>query len=84
MNLIEVRHENIMKIANDEADTPLTSERLIQEFQDLVEGQGLFTGTCKLTVDETITPTIQPPRRIPVSLRQPLRSELDRLERGHP
>ena len=81
MNLFEVRHENIMKIANDEADTPLTSDRLIQEFQDVFERQGLFTGTCKLTVDETITPTIQPPRRIPVSLRQPLRSELDRLEK---
>ena len=30
MNLIEVKHENIMKIAYDEADIPLTSDRLIQ------------------------------------------------------
>ena len=81
MGLIEVKHENIIKVTHSEADTPLTMDSLIQEYGDVFEGQGRFTGTCKLTVNEDITPTIQPPRRIPVSLRQPLKAELDRLEK---
>lgn len=37
-------------------------------------------GKLHLEIDETVTPVINPPRRVPFALKDKLKSELDRLE----
>lgn len=78
MNLIEVKHENILKLSVQ--TNPLTKESILKEYNDVFNGQGLLPGECSLRIDESVQPSIQPPRRIPVSLKLPLKAELDRLE----
>lgn len=54
-------------------------EQILCEFADVFEGIGCFEGTCRITVDPTVQPVVHPPRRIPVSLREKLKAELDSL-----
>ena len=37
-------------------------------------------GKLHLEIDKTVTPVINPPRRVPFALKEKLKSELDRLE----
>ena len=78
MNLIEVKHDNILKVSN--YSKPLTREVIMKDYADVFEGQGLLPGECSLQIDETVRPSVQPPRRIPISMKKPLKDELDRLE----
>ena len=55
--------------------------KILREFPDVFEGIGCFEGSCKITVDPTVQPVVHPPRRIPYSLREKLKVELDSLVR---
>ncbi len=54
-------------------------EKILQEFADIFKGIGCFEGTWKITVDPSVPPVVHPPRRIPVSLKDKLKNELDSL-----
>ena len=43
------------------------------------KGIGLFPGECKIHLDPSVTPVVNPPRRIPVALRDKVKQELDRM-----
>ena len=80
MKLIIVKHENICKIWN----TALTRESILKEYGDVFDhnSQGQLPGECKLYIDSNVRPVIQPPRRVPVSIRDKLLQELHRLEKA--
>ena len=58
----------------------LTLDQVKEEFGDVLKGQGFMEGKLHLEIDKTVTPGINPPRRVPFALKEKLKSELDRLE----
>ena len=76
MGLIKVQHEKILQMSS----TPITSAKhLTGEYGDVFEGVGKLAGKYKLEVDETVTPVVHPPRRVPVARKQQLKTELDKM-----
>ncbi|XP_055622656.1 uncharacterized protein K02A2.6-like [Toxorhynchites rutilus septentrionalis] len=58
----------------------IKAQKIVEEYHTLFQGYGKFTGTVSLEVDETIQPSIQPPRRVPIAMREKLKKELKQLE----
>ena len=86
MNLLVVQHQNILQpdyqtpeIIEDSINS-LTEEQVLAEYADLFKGLGKIEGKLHLEFDETVTPVVMPPRRVPVAVKGKLREELDRLE----
>ena len=59
-------------------DTELRT-KILHEYGDVFKGIGCLEGTYKITVDPDIQPVIHPPRRVPISIRDDLKTELDNL-----
>ena len=78
MNLVTVQQDNIQQVTMNTAS--LTLDQLKEEFGDVFKGQGCMEGKLHLEIDKTVTPVINPPRRVPFALKAKLKSELDRLE----
>ena len=82
MNLITVQTQNVMQMQ----ETPLTEEtvtkeKILEEFKDVFTGLGHMDGAMHLELDPNIQPKVMPPRRVPVAIKDPLKEELQRLER---
>lgn len=56
------------------------AERIVAKHESVFQGYGKIPGEVSLEIDPTVQPQIQQPRRIPIALREKLRSELGRLE----
>ena len=53
---------------------------IMELFPDLFEGIGTMKNTIvKLDVDQSVPPIVQPPRKIPQAMVEPLKSEIDRM-----
>lgn len=76
MNLITVQQENIQQVTTNTAGLKEKKE----EFGDVFKGQGCMEGKLHLEIEMTVTPIINPPRRVPFAIKDKLKSELDRLE----
>jgi hypothetical protein len=46
---------------------------------DVFEGTGCLPGVYRLETDPSVKPVVHPPRKIPITLRDKLKIELDRL-----
>ena len=66
---------------------------LITQYPECFDGIGKFQGEYHITVDPNVPPVIHPPRRVPISLKDDIKSELDdivkngiitKLEEGEP
>ncbi|XP_053691200.1 retrovirus-related Pol polyprotein from transposon 412 [Sabethes cyaneus] len=57
------------------------AEKIIEKFDDVFKGYGKMSGEITLEIDNSVTPVIQQPRRIPIALRPMLKAELDQLQR---
>ncbi len=57
---------------------------LLSEYSDVFKGLGLIESAKNqhLEVDKTVTPTVDPPRRIPHALREQVKNELDKMEKA--
>ena len=74
--------------------TPIKDKQdLTQQYPECFNGIGKFQGEYHITVDPSVPPVIHPPRRVPVSLKDDIKSELDdmvkngiitKLEEGEP
>ena len=49
------------------------------EFTDVFSGVGCLDGNYSIRVDERFSPVVHPPRKVPVPLREALKTELDSL-----
>ena len=53
---------------------------IMELFPDLFEGiSTMKNAIVKLDVDQSVTPIVQPPRKIPQAMVEPLKSEFDRM-----
>ena len=50
---------------------------LLTEFKDVFEGLGELPGEYHIVTDDSVTPVIHPPRRVPVPLREKIKEKLD-------
>lgn len=58
------------------------SDEIMEEFNDVFHGLGCITGVShKIQIKEDAIPVVHPPRRVPVALREPLKQELERMEK---
>ena len=80
MGLLVVQHNNIQLVSNSEAlTTSLTKEQVLTDFEDIFKGLGRMEGKLHLEVDDSVSPVVMPPRRVPVALKGKFKEELDRL-----
>ncbi|XP_077505876.1 uncharacterized protein LOC144115381 isoform X2 [Amblyomma americanum] len=57
------------------------AEPIVKEFPRLFHGIGRAPREYKIVLHKEALPVVQPARRVPLSLREPLRAELDRMEK---
>lgn len=55
------------------------AEELINKYSKLFEGYGSVDNEINLEIDPNVPPSIQPPRRVAMSLREDLKKELDQM-----
>lgn len=78
MNLVTVQQENIQQVTTNTKSLAL--DQVEEEFRDVFKGQGYLEGKLHLEIDKTVTPVINPPRRVLFLLKDKFKSELDPLE----
>ncbi|KAL7889063.1 hypothetical protein AOLI_G00040370 [Acnodon oligacanthus] len=54
---------------------------IFKEYTDVFEGIGCLEGEHAIHIDKSVTPKVHPPRKIPVTLRERLKTELNRMEK---
>ncbi|XP_053685886.1 uncharacterized protein K02A2.6-like [Sabethes cyaneus] len=59
----------------------IQAQKIVEAHSDIFVGYGKFSGPVSLEVDSNVQPSIQPPRRVPIALRDNLRKELAKLEK---
>ncbi|XP_062576025.1 uncharacterized protein K02A2.6-like [Saccostrea cucullata] len=59
---------------------PFSKSHVLSQYSDVFHGIGLFAGECTFQVDPNVRPVVNPPRKVPVALRDKLKVELDRME----
>ena len=84
MSLLVVQHHNIQLVNNNEAlttaqSTSLTKEQVLTDFADIFKGLGRMEGKLHLEVDDSVSPVVMPPSRVPVALKGKFQEEIDRL-----
>ena len=55
------------------------NDSILTEYADVFEGLGCLADPYHIEIDPTAQPVIHPPRKVPVTLREPLRLELERM-----
>lgn len=58
----------------------LSKENLLKSYEDVFKGLGELPGKHHINIDDTVTPVIHPPRKVPVALRDKVKTELQRME----
>ena len=53
-----------------------------EQYSDLFQGLGCLPGEHTIKVDSSISPVVHPPRKVPVSLKEKIKEELDRMEKA--
>lgn len=85
MRLLVVQQHNICQV-NEDQGTPvqqtdvLTKDKILNEYADVFDGLSRMEGQLHLRVDETVSPTVMPPRRLPIAVKGKVKEELARLE----
>ncbi|VDI47522.1 Hypothetical predicted protein [Mytilus galloprovincialis] len=77
MNLVTINYDNIQAL--DINEISLSEKSVFRQYKDVFDGTGCLPGTYRLEIDETVRPVVHPPRKIPVALRDKLKTELERL-----
>lgn len=81
MELLAIKHENIcMSNTTNKTEMILTESTIFEQYEDVFTDVGCLKGDYHLYTDSDVKPVIHAPRRVPVSLRSKLKTELDRLE----
>ncbi|XP_055527066.1 uncharacterized protein K02A2.6-like [Wyeomyia smithii] len=57
------------------------AQQIINEHQQLFKGYGKLPGCVSLEIDNSVIPSIQPPRRVPIAMRNKLKAEVESLEK---
>ncbi|XP_057191716.1 uncharacterized protein K02A2.6-like isoform X1 [Triplophysa rosa] len=53
---------------------------ILKEFDDVFNGLGCIPGSHHIKIDPAVVPVIHPPRRVPIALKDRIKTELNRME----
>ena len=75
-------HQNAVPetVMSATAEAPLSTADIEKHFGSVSEGLGHMPGKLHLDIDESQTPVVMPPCRVPIALKAKLNAELERLE----
>ncbi|XP_058827487.1 uncharacterized protein LOC131687427 [Topomyia yanbarensis] len=59
----------------------IKAQQIVDRHKHIFDGIGKFSGVVSLEIDPEVSPSIQPPRRVPIALRGKLKEELRTLDR---
>ena len=79
MKLLTVNVEKILSLDNTTV-TPLTMQKVLDNYGNVFEGYGKLEGTLHLETDPTVPPVRMPLRKLPYALRDRVKAELDAME----
>ena len=90
MDLISINTQNICAVKEMRTSTtgaqslppPLTKDFIIERYADLFDGVGLLDREVHLEVDRTVPPVRIPPGRLPVAIKDRIKTELDEMCRN--
>ncbi|KAK2725781.1 hypothetical protein QYM36_000313 [Artemia franciscana] len=72
---------SLIKFLNEVTKKPdQTVDRILSEYEDIFQGIGKLEGKCHIYLKENCQPTVQPPKRIPISMQDQFKAELSRPE----
>ena len=57
-------------------------QSILDEYPDLFRGLGCLPGEHTIKLDSSSPPVVHPPRKVPVSLKEKIKDELDRMEKA--
>ena len=84
MKLLVVQHHNICQVIDQrmpvQQTDALTKDKALSEYTDIFDGLGRMEGQLHLRINETVSPTVMPPRRIPMAVKRKVKEELTRLK----
>ena len=91
MGLLSVNRNNILAIETQSAEkvesitslrhnAVMSKESMLGEFADVFAGEGKLEGELHLEIDPAVTPVQLPTRRVPLAVKEKLKTELSRLE----
>ncbi|XP_066969141.1 uncharacterized protein [Macrobrachium rosenbergii] len=58
----------------------LDKKKIISDFPDLFEGLGELGPPCRINIDNTVSPVIRAPRKVPFALKKKLKKQLSSME----
>jgi len=58
----------------------VANQNIFNEYSDLFQGLGCIPGEHKIKVDPSLPAVVHPPRKVPVSLKDKIKDELDHME----
>ena len=59
---------------------PMEKEKILHEYCDVFEGLGCLPEEYNITVDQSYTPVVHAPRRLPIAIRELVQEKLDEME----
>jgi hypothetical protein len=81
LQLVTLNHAmNVARPEEASEGDPEERKKILEEFADCFQGVGCFQGEYSITVDPAVPPVVHPPRRVPISLKEKLKEELDKLQ----
>ena len=57
-------------------------QSILVEYPDLFQGLGCLPGEHTIKLDPSVPPVVHPPRKVPVSLKEKIKDELDHMEKA--
>ncbi|GFR87197.1 retrovirus-related Pol polyprotein from transposon gypsy [Elysia marginata] len=57
----------------------MNKENILQDYSDCFDGIGKFQGQYHIAINTTVPPVVHAPRKIPISLKERIKSELDEM-----
>ncbi|XP_021341363.1 uncharacterized protein K02A2.6-like [Mizuhopecten yessoensis] len=58
---------------------PFDKKSVLSEYSDVFTGIGQFPGNCTIHINPDVQPVVNPPRKVPIALRDKLKAELERM-----
>eukprot|EP00057_Strongylocentrotus_purpuratus_P006656 XP_011661130.1 PREDICTED: uncharacterized protein K02A2.6-like [Strongylocentrotus purpuratus] len=84
MKILKVQHKNFVVGSVSDGCTivgkALSKVDVINAYPKVFKGRGKMPGKVHLQVDPAVEPVVMPPRRVPLAVKEKLKSELTRLE----
>ena len=66
---------------NLSSDTNQDVNEILKKYEDVFDGIGCLEGTYRIKIDPTVRPVVHPGRKIPLTQREKVKEELDRMEK---